>query len=56
MRGIVPAWATRADVNEEGGGGESVRPKATRHVCMEEEGADAIVEGAKDAFSLAVLL
>ena len=36
VRGIVPVLATRADVNEEGGGGESVRPKLGRHVRVKE--------------------
>ena len=36
VRGIVPAWMTRADVNEEGGGGESIRPKPGRHVRVKE--------------------
>ena len=36
VRGIVPAWETRADVDEDGGGGESVRPKPGRHVRVKE--------------------
>ena len=36
VRGIVPAWATRADVNEEGGGGKSVRPKPGRHIRVKD--------------------
>ena len=34
--GIVPAWATQADVSAEGGGGASVRPKSGRHVRVKE--------------------
>jgi hypothetical protein len=53
---ILPVGATRPDVNEESGGGECIRPKAWWHVGMEQECADAIVEGAEDAFSTVVLL
>jgi hypothetical protein len=53
---VLPAGATRPDVNEESGGGECIRPKAWWHVGMEQECADAIVEGAEDAFSTAILL
>jgi hypothetical protein len=45
---ILPAGATRPDVDEESGGGECIRPKAWWHVGMEQECADAIVEGAED--------
>jgi hypothetical protein len=53
---ILPVGATRPNVNEKSGGGEGIRPKAWWNVGMEQEGADAIVEGAEDAFSMAVLL
>jgi hypothetical protein len=53
---VLPAGATRPDVNEESGGGECIRPKAWWHVGMEQECADAIIEGTEDAFSTAVLL
>jgi hypothetical protein len=53
---ILPAGATRPDANKKSGGGECIRPKAWWHVGMEQECADAIVEGAEDAFSTAVLL
>ena len=43
-------------VNEEGGGSESVRPEAGWHIGVEEEGADAIVKSAKNAFCPTVLL
>jgi hypothetical protein len=46
---ILPAGATRPDVNEKSGGGECIRPKALWHVSMEQEGVE-------DAFSTAVLL
>jgi hypothetical protein len=48
--------ATRPNVKEESCGGEGIRPKAWWHVGMEQEGADAIVEGAEDAFSTTILL
>ena len=44
VRGIVPAWATRTDVNEEGGGGVSVRPKPGRHVGVKEQRAYTVVK------------
>jgi hypothetical protein len=47
---ILPMGATRMNVKEESGGGEGIRPKAWWHVGMEQEGADAIVEGVEDAF------
>jgi hypothetical protein len=53
---ILPAGATRPDVNEKSGGGECIRPKAWWHVGMEQECVDAIIEGAEDVFSTAVLL
>ena len=56
VRGIVPAWATRADVDEEGGGGESVRPKPGRHVRVKEQRADAVIKSAKDTLGTAILL
>jgi hypothetical protein len=53
---ILPAGATMPDVNEKSGSGECIRPKAWWHVGMEQECADAIIEGAEDAFSTVVLL
>ena len=53
---ILPTGATRPNVNEKSGSGEGIRPKAWWHVGMEQEGADAIVEGAENAFSAIVLL
>jgi hypothetical protein len=52
----LPAGTIWLDVNEESGGGECIWPKARWHVGMEQECADAIVEGAEDAFGTAVLL
>ena len=43
-------------VNKEGGSSESVRPEARWHVCMEEEGTDAMVKSAENAFSPTVLV
>ena len=53
---IVLAGAARADVNKKGGGGEGIRPEAWGHIRMEQECTNTIVESAKNAFSLAVLL
>jgi hypothetical protein len=53
---ILLAGATRPNVNEKSGGDEGIRPKAWRNVGMEQEGTDAIVEGAEDVFSMVVLL
>lgn len=53
---ILPARATGANVDEKSSGGEGIRPKTWGHVGMKQEGADAIIEGAKDAFSATVLL
>ena len=56
VRGIFPAWAAQADVNEEGGGSKSVRPKPGRHVRVKEQRADAVVKSAKDTLGTAILL
>ena len=53
---ILPTGATRSNVNEKSGGGEGIGPETWWHVGMEQEGADTIIEGAKNAFSAAVLL
>ena len=56
MRGIVPAWFARTDVEKESGGGESIGPKARRHVCMKEQSMDTLIEGAENTFGTSVLL
>ena len=56
MRCKVPASTTRADVDEERSGGVSVRPKARRHIGMKEKSPNAVIESAKDALSMTVLL
>ena len=56
MRCKVPASATWTDVNEERSGGESVRPKARRHIGVKEKSPNAVIKGAKDMLSAAVLL
>ena len=56
VRCEVPPGTTWTKVYEESGSSESVRPEAGWHVGMEKEGADAVVESAKDAFGPTVLL
>ena len=56
VRGIVPAWFTRPEVEKESGGGECIGPKARWHVCMKEQSADTLIEGAENTFGTAVLL
>ena len=56
MRCKVPPGATWTKVDEEGGGSKSVGPEARWHICMEEEGTDAIVKSTENAFNLTVLL
>ena len=56
MRCKVPASTTWADVDEERSGGESVRPKARRHIGMKEKSPNTVIESAKDALSTTVLL
>ena len=40
------AWATRAAIDEERRGGESLGPVHSRHVCVKEKSACCFVEGA----------
>ena len=56
MRCKVPASTTWTDVDEERSDGESVRPKARRHIGMKEKSPNAVIESAKDALSTTVLL
>ena len=35
---IVPMWSTWSEVDEEGGGGEGIRPELRRHIGMKKEG------------------
>ena len=56
MRCIAPSWFARSDVEKKGGGGECIRPKASGHVCMEEQCAHTLIEGAENTFGTAVLL
>lgn len=53
---IVPARTARPKIEEKRCGSESIRPVAGWHVGMKEEGADAVVECAKDMFGATVLL
>ena len=56
MRCKVSASATWTNVNEEGSSGESVRPKARRHIGVKEESPNAVVKSAKDTLNAIVLL
>ena len=56
VRGIVPAWFTRPEVEKESGGGERIGPKARWHVCMKEQSADTLIEGAENTFVTSVSL
>ena len=56
MRGIAPVWFARPDIEKESGGGESIGPKARRHVCMKEQSTDTLIEGAENTFGTSVLL
>ena len=56
VRCIVPPWAARAKVKEERSSSECVRPETWRHVSMEQERVNAVVQSAKDAFGSSVLL
>ena len=56
VRCIVPPWAARAKVKEKRSSGECVRPETRRHISMEQERANAVVQSAKDAFGSTVLL
>ena len=56
VRCIVPPWAARAKVKEKRSSGECVRPETRRHISMEQERANAVVQGANDTFGSTVLL
>ena len=53
---IVPARAAWADVNEEDGDGESIRPEPRGHVGVEEQRADVVIKSANDTLGSAILL
>ena len=56
VRGVVPAGTTGANVNEEAGGRERVRPEPRRHIGVEEQRADTVIKRAKDALGATILL
>jgi len=56
VRGVVPAGTTGANVNEEAGGRERVRPEPSGHVGVEEQCADTVIKRAKDALGATILL
>jgi hypothetical protein len=47
---------TRADIEKEGGSGESFSPIGWRHVCMKRKGAGDAIKGTDGALGLAILL
>ena len=55
-RCIVPSWAARAKVKEKRSSSECIRPETRRHMGMEQERPNAVVQSAKDAFGSTVLL
>ena len=56
VRSVVPARTSRADVNEEAGGGKSIRPEPRRHVGVEEQRAGAVIKSANYALDAPILL
>ena len=56
VRSVVPAGTTGANVNEEAGGRERVRPEPRRHVGVEEQRADTVIKSAKDTLGTTILL
>ena len=52
----VPTSTSRTNVDEERGGGESVRPKPGRDIGVKKKSAYTIIEGAKDPFGATILL
>jgi hypothetical protein len=47
---------TRADIEKEGGSGESFGPIGRRHVCLKKEGAGDVVKGTDGTLGLSILL
>ena len=56
VRSVVPVWTTRANVYEEAGGRERVRPEPGRHVGVEEQRADTVIKSANDTLGATILL
>ena len=56
VRGVVPTGTTRADIEEESGGGECIGPEPRRDVGMKKKGADTIIKGSEDALGATILL
>ena len=54
--GYSSSMVYRPEVEKESGGGERIGPKARWHVCMKEQSADTLIEGAENTFGTAVLL
>ena len=56
VRSVVPMGMTWANVNKEASGRERVRPEPRRHIGVEEQCADTVINGAKDALGATILL
>jgi len=52
----VPTSTSWTDVDEERGGGESIRPKLGWDIGVEKKSTHAIIEGAKNPFGATILL
>ena len=56
VRCSIVAWAAWTTVERVSVRGESLGPKRRGHVGVEEKGANVVVEGAKNALGMAILL
>ena len=56
VRGVVPAGTTGVNVTDEAVSRERVRPEPRRHVGVEEQCADTVIQRAKDALGATILL
>lgn len=56
LRSVNLKRLTRAAVKKICRGGEGLGPIRWRHVCLEQEGAHHIIDGAKSALGLPILL
>ena len=56
VRSIVPARTTRADVCEKVGGCKTVWPEMRRHVGVEKQRADMVINSADDILDATILL
>ena len=54
--GVVPSGFARPDVKKKGSCGESIGPKPSRHVCVEEQCANTLIKSTENTFGATVLL